>query len=253
MASEKAKELAAKQKADLKAAKLAKKTSNDPRDWPWHRQLLQTYKVTAEVDKQLNLLLIGAFVGSVVLLTVLGIFLQPWWMWLVLGVTGGATADLWILLERAKKATFVRYAGQPGSAEVALSMLDKKKWEYTPAITANRQLDVVHRVVGPPGIVLVAEGQPGRVKALVAAEAKKHEQVAYGVPVTTVMMGDGEGQVPLAGLNKYLTKQPKKLAASQLIDVKARLRALDAVRPRVPLPRGPMPNMKGAARAMRGR
>ena len=32
MASEKAKELAAKQKADVKAAKLAKKNSTDPRD-----------------------------------------------------------------------------------------------------------------------------------------------------------------------------------------------------------------------------
>jgi hypothetical protein len=253
MASEKAKELAAKQKAEIKAAKLAKKNSNDPRDWPWYRQLLQTYKVTAEVDKQLNLMLIGAFVGSILLLTILGIFLQPWWMWSLLGVTAGVTADLWILLERAKRATFVRYAGQPGSAEVALSMLDKKKWEYTPAITATRQLDVVHRVIGPPGIVLVAEGQPGRVKALVAAEVKKHEQIAYGVPVITVMMGDGEGQVPLTGLNKHITKQPKKLAAAQIADVKARLRALDAVRPKMPLPRGPMPSTKGAAKAMRGR
>ncbi len=253
MASEKAKELAAKQKAEVKAIKLAKKNSNDPRDWPWYRQLWQTYKVTAEVDKQLNLLLIAGFVGSVVLLTLVGFWAQPWWMWLMLGVTAGITADLWILLDRAKKATFLRYAGQPGSAEVALSMLDKKKWEYTPAITATRQLDVVHRVIGPPGIILVAEGQPGRVKALVAAEVKKHEQVAYGVPVTTVMMGDGEGQVPLAGLAKHLTKQPKKLAAAQISDVKARLRALDAVRPKVPIPRGPLPNMKGAARAMRGR
>jgi hypothetical protein len=253
MASEKAKELAAKQKAELKAAKLAKKTSNDPRDWPWYRQLWQTYKVTAEVDKQLNLFLIGGFVGSVVLLTIVGIFASPWWMWLLLGITAGLTADLWILLERAKRATFTRYAGQPGSAEVALSMLDKKKWEYTAAITANRQLDVVHRVIGPPGIILVAEGQPGRVKALVSAEVKKHEQVAYGVPVTTVMMGDAEGQVPLADLNKHLTKLPKKLAAAQITDVKVRLRALDAVRPKVPLPRGPMPSMKGAARAMRGR
>jgi hypothetical protein len=253
MASEKAKELAAKQKAELKAAKLAKKNSNNPADWPWYRQLWQTYKVTADVDPKLNLYVIAAFVGAVVLFTVIGIIFQPWWMWLLLGITAGITADLYILLERAKKATFVRYAGQPGSAEVALGMLDKKKWAYTAALTATRQLDVVHRVVGPPGIVLISEGQPGRVKALVSAEVKKHEQIAYGVPVLTVAMGDEDGQVPLADLNKYLVKLPKKLAPSQLTDVKARLKALDAVRPRVPLPRGPMPSMKGAARAMRGR
>jgi len=254
MASEKAKELAAKQKAELKAAKLAKKNSNNPADWPWYRQLWQTYKVTADVDPKLNTYVIGAFVAAVVVFTVLGIFVfGSWWMGLLLGITAGITADLYILLERAKRATFVRYAGQPGSAEVALGMLDKKKWAYTAALTATRQLDVVHRVVGPPGIVLISEGQPGRVKALVSAEAKKHEQIAYGVPVLTVSMGDGEGQVPLADLQKHLTKLPKKLATAQLNDVKARLKALDAVRPRVPLPRGPMPNVKGAARAMRGR
>nr|WP_300145582.1 DUF4191 domain-containing protein [Propionicimonas sp.] len=253
MASDKAKELAAKQKAEAKAAKLAKKNSTDPRDWPWYKQIWQTYKVTAEVDKRLNLLLAASFVGVLVLSVVVGVFAQPWWMWLILGVVGGLTAALWVLLDRAKKATFIRYAGQPGSAEVALSMLDKKKWFYEPAIAATKQLDVVHRAVGPGGIVLVGEGSVGRVKNLLASETRKHEQVAYGVVVTTIVMGDGEGQVPLAKLADTIKKLPKKLEASQVTDVKVRLRALDAVRPKVPMPRGPMPSMKGVNRAMRGR
>ena len=253
MASEKAKELAAQQKAEVAALKLAKKNSTNPRDWPWYKQIWQTYKVTAESDPQLNWWLLGAFGGTVVLSLILGIVLGTWWMWLLLGVMGGLTAALWVLLDRAKKATFVRYAGQPGSAEVALSMLDKKKWFYTPVITATRQLDVIHRAVGPGGIVLVGEGAPARVRALLASEAKKHEQVAYGVGVTTIMMGDGEGQVPLSKLANHLKKLPKKLEASQVTDVKARLRALDAARPKVPIPRGPLPSMKGVNRAMRGR
>jgi hypothetical protein len=253
MASEKAKELAAKQKAEVAALKLAKKNSTDPKDWPWYKQIWQTYKVTAEADPQLNWWLLGAFFAVVVLAVILGILLPPWWMWSILGVAGGLTAALWVMLDRAKKATYVRYAGQPGSAEVALSMLDKKKWFYTPVITATRQLDVVHRAVGPGGIILIGEGAPSRVKALMASEAKKHEQVAYGVAVTSILMGDGEGQVPLAKLAKYLQKLPKKLEPSQVTDVKARLRALDAARPKVPIPRGPLPSMKGANRAMRGR
>ncbi len=253
MASEKAKELAAKQKAEVKAAKLAKKNSTNPADWPWYRQIWQTYKVTAEVDKRLNLLLAGSFLGVVALSVVVGIFLPPWWMWLLIGVMGGLTAALWVMLDRAKKATFTRYAGQPGSAEVALSMLDKKKWFYTPVITATRQLDVVHRAVGPGGIVLIGEGAASRVKPLLASETKKHEQVAYGVVVTTIVLGDGEGQVPLAKLADTIKKLPRKLEASQVNDLKARLRALDAVRPKVPIPRGPLPTMKGVNRAMRGR
>ncbi len=253
MASEKAKELAAKQKAEVKAAKLAKKNSTNPRDWPWYKQLWQTYKVTAEVDKQLNPLLIASFLGVVVIGIVVGIFAPPLWMWLILGVMGGTTAALWVMLDRAKKATFIRYAGQPGSAEVALNMLDAKKWFSSPVITATRQLDVIHRAVGPGGIVLIGEGAPGRVKALLASETKKHEQVAYGVTVTSIVMGEGEGQVPLAKLADTIKKLPKKLQPSQVTDVKARLRALDAVRPKVPLPRGPLPSTKGANKAMRGR
>ncbi|MGV8908315.1 MAG: DUF4191 domain-containing protein [Propionicimonas sp.] len=253
MASEKAKQLAAQQKAQVAAAKLAKKSSTNPRDWPWYKQIWQTYKVTAESDPQLNLWLLGAFGGVVVLSVILGIVLGTWWMWLLLGVMGGLTAALWLLLDRAKKATFVRYAGQPGSAEVALSMLDKKKWFYTPVITATRQLDVIHRAVGPGGIVLIGEGTPARVRTLLASEAKKHEQVAYGVGVITILMGDGEGQIPLPKLANHLKKLPKKLEASQVTDVKARLRALDASRPKVPIPRGPLPSTKGVNRAMRGR
>ena len=253
MASDKAKELAAKQKAEVAALKLAKKNSTNPKDWPWYKQIWQTYKVTAENDPQLNWWLLGAFGGTVVISLILGILLGTWWMWLLLGVTGGLTAALWVMLDRAKKATFVRYAGQPGSAEVALSMLDKKKWFYTPVITATRQLDVVHRAVGPGGIILIGEGSPARVKALMASEAKKHEQVAYGVAVISIMMGEGEGQVPLAKLANHMKKLPKKLEASQVTDVKARLRALDAARPKIPIPRGPMPSTKGANRAMRGR
>ena len=132
-------------------------------------------------------------------------------------------------------------------------MLDKKKWVYTAAITATRQLDVVHRAVGPAGIVLVGEGSPARLKTLLGAEAKKHEQVAYGVPVTTVVMGDGAGQVPLDKLADHLKKLPKSLQPIQVTEVRQRLRALDAVRPKAPLPRGPLPQAKGVNRAMRGR
>ena len=43
MASERAKELAAKQKAELKALKEAKKNSTNPADWGRWRQLRETY------------------------------------------------------------------------------------------------------------------------------------------------------------------------------------------------------------------
>ena len=54
-------------------------------------------------------------------------------------------------------------------------------------------------------------------------------------------------------LAEHLKKMPKAIQPVQITEVKQRLRALDAVRPKVPIPKGPMPTMKGANRAMRGR
>jgi len=132
-----------------------------------------------------------------------------------------------------------------------------KKWVSSPVIAANRSRDAVHRTLGPGGVVLIGEGEPGRVRQLLASEVKKHERVAYGVPVTTVVMGDKPGQVPLSRLADHIRKLPKVLRPNQITDVRQRLRALDAVRPNIPVPKGPMPTsprqVKGARQAMRGR
>ena len=59
MASEKAKALAAKQKAELQAEKLRRKNSTDPADWGRIRQIKEAYKATAKVDKPLPWIMAG--------------------------------------------------------------------------------------------------------------------------------------------------------------------------------------------------
>lgn len=252
MASEKAKELAAKQKAQAKAEKLRKKNSTNPADWGRIRQIRETYTITRQHDPQLGWLLLGAFLLPVVVLLGLGLWLGGWVFWLMIGISTGMVLAMLLFVRRAKMAAYKRYEGQAGSAEVALSMLPKQ-WVSSPAIAANRQLDVVHRTIGPGGLVLIGEGEPGRLKQLLAGEVRRHEQVAYGVTVQTIVMGDKDGQVPLAKLADHIRKLPKQLSADKITEVRARLRALDSMRSRMPIPKGPMPNMKGARQAMRGR
>jgi|BarGraNGADG00212_1021973.scaffolds.fasta_scaffold61863_1 Domain of unknown function (DUF4191) len=253
MASERAKQLAADQKATKKAEQLRRKNSTDPKDWGQVRQIIEVYKVTTEHDPRANLFMGGALALCIVVFLIIGIFLKPWWLYLIFGVLFGVLAAMSILTWRAKTATYKRYEGQKGSAEVAMSMLGKE-WVKSPVITANRQLDIVHRVVGPGGIVLIGEGDPGRVRAMLATEAKKHEQVKYGVKVTTLVMGDRENQVPLGKLADHIKKLPKIIKTAEITDISNRLRALDSMRPKLPLPKGPMPtSAKGARQAVRGR
>src|SRR4029079_11246231 len=112
MASEKAKALAAQQKAAIKAEKLRKKNSDDPRDWGRVRQIIEAYKRTNEIDPQLKWWTVLA-VGVPILLSVgLGLWLQPWWLWLITGVMLALVAVLYVLTWRVKKANFTRYEGQ---------------------------------------------------------------------------------------------------------------------------------------------
>ena len=239
-----------------KAEKARKKASDNPADMGRIRQIVRAYQVTHEYDRALPYLLIGAFLLPTALSIVIGLTWGYAFNVIFAGVMLGILATMFMLVRRAKAATFKRYAGQTGSAEVALGMLPKK-WISTPVIAANRNKDVVHRTLGPGGLVLIGEGEAGRVRQLLASEVKKHERVAYGVTVTTVIMGDKEGQVPLKKLAGHIRKLPKVLQAHQITDLRQRLRALDALRPPVPTPKGPMPTsprqVKGARQAMRGR
>ncbi|WP_296136078.1 DUF4191 domain-containing protein [uncultured Tessaracoccus sp.] len=255
--SERAKALAAKQKEERRARKLAKKHSKDPRDWGALRQLKEVYRVTKEQDPKLPGLLAVAFAVPFVVIMALTFWLSwgrwvSFTLWTLLAVMTGVMVMTWVLTRRAKRGTFKRYEGQAGSAEVALSMLPEKKWSFTPGITANRHMDVVHRALGPGGLILVGDGEPGRLKNMLASEKKKHDQILYGVQAQVIQMGNGTGQVPLDKLTDHIRKLPKQLTNQQIAETRARLRSLDAMRPRAPIPKGPI-NMKGARKAMRGR
>src|ERR687894_768425 len=249
-------ELAEAAREAKKAEKAPKRASNAPADMGRMRKIKRAYQVTQEHDRALPYLLLAAFLLPLAAAIVIGLLTDQVLNLIFVGLGVAILLPMIVLVRRAKAATYKRYAGQAGSAEVALSMLPKK-WISAPVIAANRSQDVVHRTLGPGGLVLIGEGEPGRVKTLLAGEVKKHERVAYGIPVTTVVMGNKSGQVPLDKLADHIRKLPKTLQANQVTDIKQRLRALDAVRPSIPVPKGPMPTnprqVKGARQAMRGR
>ena len=196
--------------------------------------------------------MIGGFIIAVAVGGALSLFLDPWWIWWIFGALTGLLIAMYVLSWRAKGAMFKRYEGQPGAAEVGLNLLGKT-WIKHPVIAFDRYQNIVHRVVGPAGIVLVGEGQPGRVRELLTTETKRHEAVKYSVPVTSILVGDASNQVPLSKLDKHIKKLPKVIKGSQVTEIAARLKALDGSRPRMPIPKGPMPSAKGGRSALRGR
>lgn len=256
--SERAKELEAKQKAEAKAIREAKRNSNDPRDWSTWRQIRESYKLSREYDPKLPYYLFGmmaAITLASVLIAVFAIHSRFGWIWgLVLGLSLAMTAAMYLLTARTKKATYARYKGQPGAGEVGLNLLSKSRWSHESAIAFTRQGDTIHRAVGPAGVVLVGDGSPTRLKQMLANEARRHEQVLFDIPVHVIQMGEEEDQVRLEDLAKHIEKLPRAIDKVQIADVNSRLRALDKMKPRVPLPKGPLPTGgRGSRRMMRGR
>ncbi|MDP2775251.1 MAG: DUF4191 domain-containing protein [Nocardioides sp.] len=239
-------------------ARKSKKTPTDPSDMNRRQQIVATYKMTKQTDTRIGLWLLGSFlvfgaIGFAIFYFLPGSGVIGWVMSGIGAVMLGFLGMMIIFSRRAQRAAYARMAGQPGAAASALTML-KRGWKTTPVIAFTKQQDVVHRVVGPPGIVLVAEGNPHRVRHLMVSERRKHERVAADTPIHEVLVGDEEGQVPLPRLVRHLSKLGRQVKPAEITDVLNRLKALDANRSAIPMPKGPVPtSMKGMRGNMRGR
>ncbi len=230
----------------------------DPATMGRRRQIIETFRMTREVDRAAGWWMLGAF------LLFGGIGFGIFWLLpgtgtisLVMSIIGGLLLGflgmMIIFSRRAQKAAYTRLDGQVGGGARALSML-RRGWRVEEVVGFTKQQDMVHRVVGPPGIVLVGEGNPHRLRQLMASERKKHERVAAGFPVHEVFVGKAEGQVPLPKLVRHVQKLGRQVKPAEQTDLLQRLKALDAQRPKVPLPRGPVPtSMKGMRGNLKGR
>ncbi len=220
------------------------------------QQIVQTYKMAKRSDSRIGLYTFGAFLlGALVGFAVFYLLPGDGVLSLILAIVGaillGLLAAVLIFGRRAQAAAFAQMEGQKGAAASALQML-RRGWKTDPVVGFNKQQDIVHRVVGPPGIVLVGEGHPNRIKALLATERRKHERVLPETPIHEVVCGNGEGEVPLRKLVKHVTKLGRNIKGADMTDVLNRLKAIDAHRPALPMPKGPMPT-KGMKGQQRGR
>jgi hypothetical protein len=204
------------------------------------KQIRMVAKLVNQQNKRALPITGGAALGIIVvfvlvgLLTGLAAFLIP------VGVLLGLSAAMILFGRFAQQAQYSAIDGQLGAAAAVLQSM-RGDWTVTPAVSGNRSMDVVHRAVGKKGVILVGEGAPNRVSGMLAAERKKTERVAHGVPITEFQVGSGDGQIPVSKLQSSIMKVPGTLKAPAVTDLNYRLRALQ---PTMQAPKGPMP--KGA-------
>ena len=204
---------------------------------PRFKEIRDAYAITKSVKPWIGLLLAAIVLGTFAIGEVLGLIGGHPIYAAFLAFPSGLVLALIVFTRIAGFAAYASIEGQIGAGASVL-MAIRKGWTTTPAVAVNRNQDMVHRSVGRAGIVLTGEGGSA-VRQMIADERKKSERYAPGAPITEIIVGDGEGQVPLKKLQKHVNKLPKKLSAHQMRELRMRLKAVGGMS--LPIPKGPMP------------
>ncbi len=241
---------------------MAKEPATTPAKKPGRlAQVRQVFVSAKAVDPAIGWWMALAALGVLVVAAVVGIVFNALIYALIIGLPLAFLAATIVLSRRAERAAYKQIEGQPGAVGAALRSI-RRGWyiEETPvAADAQRATDLqsaalVYRAVGRPGIVLIAEGPPGRAQKLLAAERRKVERVASGVPVTLLRVGDGgaEDEVTIRKLANRVQRMKAVLTKDEVSVVNKRLKSIGGVRP--PLPKGVDPTkVRMDRKAMRGR
>jgi len=183
-------------------------------------------------DKAIALILLGATAG---LLLGVGLgFLVGIWAMPVFGLLFAVLGALIVFNRRVQTAQYNAIEGQPGAAAAILNIM-RGQFFLTPAVAVNAKQDMVHRVVGRCGVVLVGEGSGQRVKGLLAKERKRLKRVVGDTTITSIVVGDDDGQVALNKLQATITKLPRELKKDEVPKLERRLKPLDRG---APVPKG---------------
>ncbi len=234
-----AKKAAKAAQKEEKAAKRAARRQNFAQVW-------QAFNIQRKKDKLLVPLMLGSVLGLGLLFFLIGLIWNGQWFMLVTGLLVGIAVAMWIFSRRLQRSVYDQAAEQPGAAGWALDNLRSGfgvAWRTKSAVATTTHLDFVHRVIGVCGIVLVGEGEPRRLKPLFDQQRKRLNRLAPGVPVETIIVGEGEDRVPLRKLQSTLVRMGRKYTKNEVYEIAARIEAMDAAdqTKAAGLPKGPLP------------
>ena len=213
--------------------------------------LAQNWSMTQKVYKFLPLEVGGLFLATFAVVFVPVFLWLNWLTALILALPMGLLAATFWFSRRAMRAAYTQIDGQPGAAAAVIQSLRGGNWLVTPAVAVNKSQDIITRVVGKPGVVLVSEGPSSRVVPLLANERKRTARWLPEVPIYEIQVGNDEGQVPLKNLQKALSKLPRNMRGGEVTEIRRRLDALGNAASSMPIPKGPMPTSARQVRRQR--
>ena len=209
-------------------------SSRTPRRQGTWSQLRETYSFASTHISLLPLRLLGVFGAALAVCVGIGAAFGHPVYGAILGIPTAFLATTFIFGRMAEKVAYASIADQLGAAASVTDAM-RGSWTTTPGVGVDRNQNLVHRVVGRPGIILVGEGSnPG---PLLGEQRKAHARFVPGVTIHEVIVGPHG--VELTTLQKHIKKLPKSLRPSAVTELRRRLDALPKTA--LPIPKGPLP------------
>ncbi|MFI5504196.1 DUF4191 domain-containing protein [Corynebacterium kutscheri] len=237
----------AKKQADKAAKKQARAEKRAQRRNNWS-QIWQAFNIQRKQDKALIPIMLASILGTALVFFLIGTLWGGQWFMLIIGLLLGITLAMFLFSRRLQSSVYERAQGERGAAGWALENMRSNfavVWRTKTAVAVTGHMDIVHRVAGVCGFVLVGEGERHRLKPLMEQQKKRINRLAPGVPVTEIFVGEGEDDVPLKKLQSTLMKLPRHYKKDEVYQIAARVEAMDNITAQqTGLPKGPIP--KGA-------
>ena len=254
--AKKEKSLAEMTREERKEARQAKRKSRQAT----LKQVWTAFNVQRKEDKKLLPIMIAVLLVVLAAIILITYFCMngSWVTWLFMMIAAILLAlviDMAIFTRRMTNTLYAKADGQPGMAGWVLSQL-KGTWRVQQTVAGNTNLDVVHRVVGRPGIILVGEGNHSRLRSLMQSEKRKLARVVGDTPIYEIYVGHGDDEVEMKKLERTIKHLPKNIDRDKVDFIQHRLDSLAAKSGVMGIPKGPVPNgakMRNVQRSARRR
>src|SRR5699024_3800017 len=247
-------------KAALKAAKKEERVAKRAKRKETRGQMWQAFQMQRKQDKALIPLMLLSILGMGLLFFLIGLLFNGQWFMMILGLGIGFLIAMIIFTRRLERDMYKRVEDQPGVAGWAMDNQLKNSvgmaWKVEQGIAMTRQQDIIHRDIGNPGVVFVAEGNKNRLKPTITQLKRRVDKLAGGVPIYQVYVGYSEDDVLVGKIRNHLIRLLRTHNNSQVYAVAHKIDAMDATPGHVAgMPKSPMPgqarNMAGNKRRMR--
>ncbi|WP_206446861.1 DUF4191 domain-containing protein [Agrococcus sp. KRD186] len=199
------------------------------------------FKMTREHDKLALPLMLLAFFGPIIVVTVLAIVFRQDVLFLILWIVSGVLIGLMLMMMtltwRAEKIAFAQIEGRPGAVGSVLKSGLRGNWTTSemPVGVNPKTQDAVYRAVGKPGVVLIAEGPQQRVARILSEEQRKVKRIVPNVPIHVIEIGP-DSPLELRKLTKTMRRLKRTLARAEVMAVSNRLTSLG--QSSLPIPKG---------------